>query len=465
MKYIRIIPRLDIKGPNLVKGIHLEGLRVMGKPEDFAALYYKQGADELIYQDTVASLYQRNSLTEIITRTVENIFIPLTVGGGLRNLEDINKVLRAGADKVAINTAAINEHNFINQASSAFGSSTIVVAVEAIKQPDNSYLAYTDNGREYTGVEVLSWAKEVEERGAGEILLTSIDREGTGNGFDLELIRMVSSELTIPVIAHGGAANVSHIVGSINNAGADAVAIASMLHYEALRINKSLIGNFDDEGNIEFLKKNKVALLAGVQRLLKHRTNPKSKKKNRSRQGDILYLDKMGVKIGDKFEDEKGEILEIVSYTKYIKPSKDVPFQPLSKLTLSSALTTSFGEQYDSYHPWVQQEVEKGEKIKTGVLGGGYTREGSREDTWIELRDFEYVGSKLEKDGLNFIVKQGDNEKIISSSEIDKYFKPYIVLSYISKHDSKKIVCELFELMLNKKKKIYHLNPVEKDDI
>ena len=125
MKYIRIIPRLDIKGPNLVKGIHLEGLRVMGKPEDFAALYYEQGADELIYQDTVASLYQRNSLTEIITRTAENIFIPLTVGGGLRNLNDINKVLRAGADKIAINTAAINKPNFINQASRAFGSSTI----------------------------------------------------------------------------------------------------------------------------------------------------------------------------------------------------------------------------------------------------------------------------------------------------------------------------------------------------
>jgi len=202
-----------------------------------------------------------------------------------------------------------------------------------------------------------------------------------------------------------------------------------------------------------------------INKLSNTKYNPKSKKKNRSRQGDILYLDKMGVKIGDKFEDEKGEILEIVSYAKYIKPSKDVPSQPLCKLTLSSALTTSFGEQYDSYHPWVQQEVEKGEKIKTGVLGGGYTREGSREDTWIELRDFEYVGSKLEKDGLNFIVKQGDNEKIISSSEIDKYFKPYIVLSYISKHDSKKIVCELFELMLNKKKKIYHLNSVEKDDI
>ena len=268
MKYIRIIPRLDIKGPNLVKGVHLEGLRVMGKPEDFATLYYEQGADELIYQDTVASLYQRNSLTEIIDRTAENIFIPLTVGGGLRNLGDINKVLRAGADKIAINTAAINDPNFINEACKNFGSSTIVVAVEAIKQSDNSYLAYTDNGREYTGVEVLSWVKEVEERGAGEILLTSIDREGTGNGFDLDLIKMVSSAVKIPVIAHGGAANASHIIDCINIASADAVAIASVLHYSSLNRKGGLKREFDDEGNIEFIKKNSSFKVFGRENLI-----------------------------------------------------------------------------------------------------------------------------------------------------------------------------------------------------
>jgi len=267
LKYIRIIPRLDIKGPNLVKGIHLEGLRVLGKPEDFARLYYEQGADELIYQDTVASLYQRNSLTEIVTRTAENIFIPLTVGGGIRTLEDINIVLRAGADKVAINTAAISNPDIINQASRAFGSSTIVVAVEAIRQPDHSYLVYTDNGREYTGVEVLSWVKEAEQLGAGEILLTSIDREGTGSGYDLDLINMVSSAVTIPVIAHGGAANVSHIVDTIKHSGADAVAIASMLHYAALNHNDNLSGRFEDEGNIEFLKKNRTFKKFGTENL------------------------------------------------------------------------------------------------------------------------------------------------------------------------------------------------------
>ena len=256
MKHIRIIPRLDIKGPNLVKGIHLEGLRVLGKPEDFAKLYYEQGADELIYQDTVASLYQRNSLTDIITKTAKNIFIPITVGGGLRTLDDINKVLRAGADKVAINTAAIQNPGFITEASHAFGSSTIVIAIETIKHSDNSYLAYTDNGREHTGVDAISWAKEAEERGAGEILLTSIDQEGTGNGFDLELIKRVSDLLTIPVIAHGGAANGSHIYEALNDSGADAVAVASMLHYSALNRNGSLVSDYNTEGNTEFLKKN-----------------------------------------------------------------------------------------------------------------------------------------------------------------------------------------------------------------
>ncbi len=253
MKYFRIIPRLDIKGPNLVKGIHLEGLRVLGKPEEFAVNYYEQGADELIYQDTVASLYQRNSLLDIITRTAEVIFIPLTVGGGLRKLEDINKVLRAGADKVAINTAAINNPEFINDAAKTFGSSTIVISIETIRQPNGSYLAYTDNGREYTGVEVLDWAKEVEDRGAGEILLTSIDSEGTGNGFDEELVQSVSSLVGIPVIAHGGAGRSNHVVDAIQNGKADAIAIASMFHYSL--INSNVVkGHHEEEGNIEFLK-------------------------------------------------------------------------------------------------------------------------------------------------------------------------------------------------------------------
>jgi len=256
MKTIRIIPRFDIKGPNLVKGIHLEGLRVLGKPEDFAKYYYENGADELFFQDVVASLYERNSLKDIITKTAKEIFIPLTVGGGIRTIDDIKSVLRAGADKVCINTAAIKNPNFIKEASRAFGSSTIVVAVEAIKQPDGNYLAYTDNGREYTGIEVVSWAKQLEELGAGEIVITSVDQEGTGLGFDINLTRIISDAVLIPVIAHGGASNELNILKVILEGNADAVAIASILHYNIFdKIRSENIGI--EEGNIEFLNKQK----------------------------------------------------------------------------------------------------------------------------------------------------------------------------------------------------------------
>jgi cyclase len=256
LKYIRIIPRLDIKGPDLVKGINLEGLRVLGNPEKFAKFYYEQGADELIFQDTVASLYQRNSLTDIITKTAENIFIPITVGGGLRTLDDINCVLRAGADKVAINTAAIQNPKFISEASNFFGSSTIVVAIEAIKQADNSYLAYTDNGREHTGIDAISWAKDVEKLGAGEILLTSVGQEGTGYGFDLDLIKMVSDAVKIPIISHGGPSQASHLVDAVKYSNTDAIAISSMFHYSLLKNNNQIFSTNDNEGNTEFLNKN-----------------------------------------------------------------------------------------------------------------------------------------------------------------------------------------------------------------
>lgn len=253
-KNIRIIPRLDIKGPNLVKGIHLEGLRVMGKPEQFARYYYDCGADELLYMDVVASLYNRNSLHDIITRTAQEIFIPITVGGGLRTIEDITSVLRAGADKVSLNTAAIKNPEIIREASRKFGSSTIVISIEAIKQPDGRYLAYTDNGREFTGIEVLEWAKKVEALGAGEILLTSVDREGTGQGYDLGLTKMVSEAVTIPVIACGGCGSLNDIKGVIESGHADAVALASVLHYEYIKRLPLPNDTFRDEGNIEYLQ-------------------------------------------------------------------------------------------------------------------------------------------------------------------------------------------------------------------
>jgi len=256
MKNIRVIPRLDIKGPNLVKGIHLEGLRVLGKPEQYAKYYYETGADELMYMDVVASLYERNSLKDLITRTAKEIFIPLTVGGGLRTIEDIREVLRSGADKVAINTAAVKSPEMIKEASRIFGSSTIVVAIEAIKQPDGIYLAYTDNGREHTGIEVLSWAKEVEKLGAGEIVLTSVDREGTGEGYDVELIEMVSEAVSIPVVAHGGPGKPEDVATAVVQGGASAVAIASMLHYDYIK-SHDMKGDFESEGNLEFMKSGK----------------------------------------------------------------------------------------------------------------------------------------------------------------------------------------------------------------
>jgi cyclase len=252
-KNIRVIPRLDIKGPNLVKGIHLEGLRVLGKPEDFARFYYEQGADELIYIDVVASLYNRNSLHEMITKTAREIFIPLTVGGGLRTIEDIRSVLRAGADKVSLNTAAIRNPDFIHTASRIFGSSTIVVTIEAIKQPDGKYLAYIDNGREHTGVEVFSWAKQVEQLGAGEILLTSVDRDGTGMGYDMDLIKTVAEVVSIPVIASGGPGRLEDIKKIVVEGSADAIAIASLLHYDVIKNHQLDLDSFI-EGNVEFLR-------------------------------------------------------------------------------------------------------------------------------------------------------------------------------------------------------------------
>ena len=253
MKTIRIIPRLDIKGPNLVKGIHLEGLRVLGQPADFAKYYYENGADELMYVDVVASLYERNSLHDIITNTAKQIFIPLTVGGGIRTIDDIRNVLKAGADKVSLNTAAIKNPQIIKEASRTFGSSTIVVSIEAIKEINGKYFAYIDNGREYTGIDVMQWVKKIEDLGAGEIVITSVDREGTGLGFDIDLVRQVSNLVSIPVIAHGGASNEENIADVIKLGNADAVAVSSILHYDFIKHNNS--EKTSEEGNVEFLKR------------------------------------------------------------------------------------------------------------------------------------------------------------------------------------------------------------------
>src|SRR6478609_312410 len=198
MKRIRLIPRLDIKGPNLIKGIHLEGLRKIGDPQEHARRYYEQGADELIYMDIVASLYGRNSLVDIISRTARDVFIPMTVGGGVRSVDDVRELLRAGADKVAINTAAVRRPELITEVSQAFGSQCMVLSIEAKRTTGGKWTAYTDNGREHTGLDVVEWARRGVELGAGEIMLTSVDQEGTRKGFDVELVRQVSTAASVP---------------------------------------------------------------------------------------------------------------------------------------------------------------------------------------------------------------------------------------------------------------------------
>lgn len=255
-RFVRLIPRLDIKGPNLVKGIHLEGLRVLGNPDVFAKEYYNAGACELFYMDVVASLYERNSLVEMISGVAQDIFIPITVGGGLRTLEDIQKVLNAGADKVALNTAVIRRPQLISKASAKFGSSTIVVCIEAIKQNDGRYLAFVDNGREHTGVDVFKWAKQVEDLGAGEIVITSVDREGTGGGFDLELVGTIASSVKVPVVAHGGASSVEDIIKLILQTNVNGVAVASIFHYYLVdKINT--LQSSKNEGNTRFLSESR----------------------------------------------------------------------------------------------------------------------------------------------------------------------------------------------------------------
>lgn len=242
MRKVRLIARLDIKGPNLIKGIHLEGLRVIGSPQEHALKYYLQGADELIYMDCVASLYGRNHLGSIISQAAQDIFVPMTVGGGIRSVEDATHILRAGADKVAVNTAAIANPGLITNIAKRFGSQCMVLSVDAKQVGPERWEVYTDNGRERTGRDVVEWVKEGVSLGAGEVLLTSVDREGTRKGFDISLVQAVSSVVSVPVIASGGMGRVEDVRDVVLNGGADAVAMADILHY-----NRVSIGDIRDQ--------------------------------------------------------------------------------------------------------------------------------------------------------------------------------------------------------------------------
>jgi cyclase len=231
MRKIRLIARLDIKGPNLIKGIHLEGLRVIGSPNVHALRYYEQGADELIYMDCVASLYGRNSLGDIVRSAAQDVFIPMTVGGGIRSVDDATYLLRSGADKVAVNTAAVANPQLISDIARQFGSQCMVLSIEAKHIGPDRWEVYTDNGREKTGLDVIDWVKRAVALGAGEVLLTSVDREGTRKGFDIAMLKAVTQEVGVPVIASGGMGKPADLLDAVQMGGADAVAMADILHY------------------------------------------------------------------------------------------------------------------------------------------------------------------------------------------------------------------------------------------
>ena len=283
---IRIIPWLEIKGKNLIKGINMEGLRVLGAPEDFANYYGKNNADEIIYHDVVASLYGRNSLLETISRTAENIFLPLTVSGGIRSISDIKKILKAGADRVAINSAAIKNIDFVSKCVEIFGSSTICVNIQTLKDKSGKYYCYYNNGRELTNIDVFQWVKTIERKGAGEIILSSIEKDGTFEGFDDELVTKISKIVGIPLIVHGGCGKPEHIIEVYNNnkekiAG---FALSSILHYDFVKLgNKKISKKKKEEGNFEFISNrnsvysynyNTTISLFDLKKLLKQRGLP-----------------------------------------------------------------------------------------------------------------------------------------------------------------------------------------------
>ncbi len=243
----RIIPCLDVDKGRVVKGVKFVNIKDAGDPVELAKIYDREGADELVFLDITASYEERKTMIEVAERVAENVFIPFTVGGGIRSIQDIRDLLRAGADKVSINTAAVEKPHFVEEAAERFGSQCIVVAIDA-KRNEDSYEVYTHGGRKSTGIEAIWWAREVERLGAGEILLTSIDNDGTKNGYELNLTKLVSTEVNIPVIASGGAGKMEHFKEVFIEGNADAALAASLFHFGEMKI-KDLK---------EYLKKNDI---------------------------------------------------------------------------------------------------------------------------------------------------------------------------------------------------------------
>lgn len=249
----RIIAKLDVKGPNLVKGVNLEGLRVLGEPSSFAKKYYRDMIDEIIYHDCVASLYDRKSFLDLITDTSSNIFIPISVGGGIKNIKDIENILNAGADKVFINSAAIKKPNFLKEATKKFGSSNICLSIESIKNYNNDFICLSNYGREISKKKLIDWFSEAQELGVGEIILTSISSEGIGNGFDEEMLELIYDKINVPFIIHGGMGNEKQIYNILKYDKVSGVAISSLLHYSLIR-EKTFKFNNTSEGNTQFLR-------------------------------------------------------------------------------------------------------------------------------------------------------------------------------------------------------------------
>lgn len=235
----RILPCLDVNAGRVVKGINFVDLKDAGDPVELASVYNEAGADELVFLDITATHEDRDTIIDVVYRTAEQVFIPLTVGGGINTLDNIKNLLRAGADKVSINSAAVRDPDFINRASDRFGVQCIVVAIDARRRNDSlnpGWDVYVRGGRQNTGIDAIAWAKEVENRGAGELLLTSMDADGTQAGYDLELTRIIAEAVEIPVIASGGAGNCHHIYQALTEGKAEAALLASLLHYGQLSV-------------------------------------------------------------------------------------------------------------------------------------------------------------------------------------------------------------------------------------
>ncbi len=235
----RIIPCLDVKDGRVVKGVRFVNLRDAGDPVEVAKKYSKEGADEITFLDITASHEKRKTMIDVVERTASEVFVPLTVGGGLRTVEDVRELLLAGADKITINTAAIADPDFVRRASDRFGSQCIVVAIDARRRNDGGWEVFTHGGRNPTGIDAVGWATKMEDFGAGEILLTSMDRDGTEDGYDLELTRAISGTVGIPVIASGGAGRLEHLLEAVEAGRADAVLCASIFHYGKYSINEA----------------------------------------------------------------------------------------------------------------------------------------------------------------------------------------------------------------------------------